>query len=209
VRKVSIEEIEAAKTEKGGWTRAQLALWGVPWPPPKGWKERLISGVGEASEPDEFELVIEDALRALAGRSEAALWTNATWTQEVRATIGALVRDRGYEWYATDRGLSQEWLWDGAAWVQRNGWVIRQSLVMESEWGGPESVKDDFQRLMVARAEHRLMIFGAYSERNAEKIIGELIEHLGRFEQSLPRDRYLFACWLNDKRAFMFRVHVT
>ena len=23
------------------WTRAQLAEWGVPWPPPKGWRKRL------------------------------------------------------------------------------------------------------------------------------------------------------------------------
>ncbi|MEU9197730.1 hypothetical protein [Streptomyces hundungensis] len=35
-------EIEAAKTSKGAWTRAQLAEWGVPWPPPKGWKDELI-----------------------------------------------------------------------------------------------------------------------------------------------------------------------
>jgi hypothetical protein len=27
--------------EAGPWTRSQLAQWGVPWPPPKGWKTRL------------------------------------------------------------------------------------------------------------------------------------------------------------------------
>ncbi|MEU1670377.1 hypothetical protein ABZ547_43675 [Streptomyces sparsogenes] len=37
----SPEEIEAACTPKGAWTRAQLAEWGVPWPPPKGWKDEL------------------------------------------------------------------------------------------------------------------------------------------------------------------------
>lgn len=36
------EQIEAAKSPKGGWTREILAGWGVPWPPPKGWKKRLI-----------------------------------------------------------------------------------------------------------------------------------------------------------------------
>lgn len=36
------EEIESAMTFRGGWTRAQLAEWGVPWPPPNGWKQRLI-----------------------------------------------------------------------------------------------------------------------------------------------------------------------
>lgn len=29
-------------TSRGGHTRAQLAAWGVPWPPPKGWKKRLM-----------------------------------------------------------------------------------------------------------------------------------------------------------------------
>jgi hypothetical protein len=35
------EGIEAAKTKRGGWTREQLAKWGVPWPPPKGWRAGL------------------------------------------------------------------------------------------------------------------------------------------------------------------------
>jgi len=40
-RKPTVEEIEAAKTPKGGWTKKTLASWGVPWPPPKGWKNEL------------------------------------------------------------------------------------------------------------------------------------------------------------------------
>jgi len=39
--KVSKEEIEAAKTPKGGFTRKQLAVWGVAWPPPYGWAREL------------------------------------------------------------------------------------------------------------------------------------------------------------------------
>jgi hypothetical protein len=35
--------ITAARTANGGWTRAQLAEWGVPWPPPKRWKHELVS----------------------------------------------------------------------------------------------------------------------------------------------------------------------
>jgi hypothetical protein len=37
----SPEEVEAARTPAGGWKRVQLAAWGVPWPPPKGWKGEL------------------------------------------------------------------------------------------------------------------------------------------------------------------------
>lgn len=42
-RRVTAAEIDAAKTPKGGWTYAQFAEWGVPTPPPKGWKERLLA----------------------------------------------------------------------------------------------------------------------------------------------------------------------
>lgn len=37
----SPKEIEDARTPRGGFTRAQLAVWGVHWPPPKGWKQAL------------------------------------------------------------------------------------------------------------------------------------------------------------------------
>jgi hypothetical protein len=39
---VSNDEIEAAKTPKGGWKAATLAGWGVSWPPPTGWRKRLV-----------------------------------------------------------------------------------------------------------------------------------------------------------------------
>ena len=37
----SPKEIAAACKGPGGWTKAQLAAWGVPWPPPKGWRAEL------------------------------------------------------------------------------------------------------------------------------------------------------------------------
>ncbi|WP_055530913.1 TnsA endonuclease N-terminal domain-containing protein [Streptomyces graminilatus] len=39
----SPDDIEAARTPAGGWTRDQLAAWGIPWPPPQGWREQLIT----------------------------------------------------------------------------------------------------------------------------------------------------------------------
>jgi len=37
----SPEEIAAAQTPGGGWTAKSLAGWGVPWPPPAGWRRAL------------------------------------------------------------------------------------------------------------------------------------------------------------------------
>ncbi len=41
---VTDEQIEAGKSPRGGWTRKTLARWGVPWPPPRGWRTALRTG---------------------------------------------------------------------------------------------------------------------------------------------------------------------
>lgn len=33
--------VESKATPRGGYTKKQLAEWGIPWPPPKGWKKKL------------------------------------------------------------------------------------------------------------------------------------------------------------------------
>jgi len=43
-RGMTAEEIEAGRTPKGGFSKLQLKAWGVPWPPPKGWKKALMNG---------------------------------------------------------------------------------------------------------------------------------------------------------------------
>lgn len=54
---VSREEIEAAMTPAGSWTRAQLALWGVRWPPRPGWRKALEAGTWVAQKilPRDFK----------------------------------------------------------------------------------------------------------------------------------------------------------
>ena len=34
-------ECDAVQEVVDGWTREQLAAWGIPWPPPPGWQEHL------------------------------------------------------------------------------------------------------------------------------------------------------------------------
>lgn len=61
------EDIEAGKTAKGGFSRATLAKWGVPWPPPKGWKEALLNGesVVPKGKPTADELLREVCLAVI------------------------------------------------------------------------------------------------------------------------------------------------
>jgi len=38
----SVEEIYAKQTSRGGWLKEDLQRWGIAWPPPKGWKNKLV-----------------------------------------------------------------------------------------------------------------------------------------------------------------------
>lgn len=40
--RLTLAEVEAGRSPAGGYTREQLAKWGVPWPPPAGWRQALL-----------------------------------------------------------------------------------------------------------------------------------------------------------------------
>lgn len=60
------EQIESAKTPSGGFTREQLASWGVAWPPKKGWR-RELEGLPVRSDEEikdiEMQLVLAEQER--------------------------------------------------------------------------------------------------------------------------------------------------
>lgn len=58
--KITEYEIESKKTAKGGWTKKQLAEWGIAWPPVKGWKTALINGT---SIPEEIKVTSKEDTR--------------------------------------------------------------------------------------------------------------------------------------------------
>lgn len=68
-------DIEATLKEgasvNGAWNRAQLALLGVPWPPSKGWKAKLVrEGVRLSLHDHEQFLALRD-LRSEATHGRA------------------------------------------------------------------------------------------------------------------------------------------
>ena len=38
------KELDALKTPRGGYDAKTLKMLGVPWPPPKGWRQALLNG---------------------------------------------------------------------------------------------------------------------------------------------------------------------
>ena len=98
-------------------------------------------------------------------------------------------------------------MWDGGAWIENEfGWTIRQPLILESEWDRSDAgLKDDFQKLMVSRADLRLMVFQRATELEAKKAMS-FLEDGARHGISQNGDCYLLACWCNDRKNFVFET---
>jgi hypothetical protein len=80
----------------------------------------------------------------------------------------------------------------------------------ESEWGGWDAIKYDFEKLMVARAAHRVIVCSAYTRKGAEKTLSNLVSMVKSFRGSQRADRYLVACWFGSPGTaghFLFRAH--
>ena len=104
-----------------------------------------------------------------------------------------------------------EWLYD-MTWLKFDGReLIDVPLVLECEWGyfdkpdkdhyQCERVQYDFQKLFLARADLRCIIFAAKTLQDAEKYVEELIDIVERFQKRETGDNYLFCvCLSNEKR---------
>ena len=78
---------------------------------------------------------------------------------------------------------------------------------MESEWQG-KGVNYDFQKLVVARADCRVMVLEVKSDKNKEEVIQQLLQHVRKCRHSKKGDRYLFACRNSVRRSFDCSVHI-
>jgi hypothetical protein len=71
---ITNDQIDAARSPAGGFTRATLAQWGVPWPPPHGWRKTIVTyGIPYAAHPEALVIgganVTQDSLHRMVERS--------------------------------------------------------------------------------------------------------------------------------------------
>jgi len=161
--------------------------------------------------PDLMESEIQAALSALCLDPQAHRWRRPGWTREVKAAIGRIAQNHGYDWLASG-ATKPAWLYDGTAQERRGDILTKLPLALESEWHGWAEIKTDFEKLLASRVVHRVMIFSEGPRRHrAEEKISRLLDMIARFQLSSSGDRYLLACWYGkDGTAgdFLFRLHV-
>ncbi len=158
---------------------------------------------------------IKEALDKLREEPDRRDWRNARWTQEILDAIVKLARDAGQEAYVSRKYKTEahgnEWLYD-LTWLEystQERRLTRAVAVLESEWSRSHNdIFYDFQKLLLARADLRVMVFQVYNMDQWHKVVKQFVSEIQDFEQSQANDRYLFSGWSNDLDRFEHTEYV-
>lgn len=93
-----------------------------------------------------------------------------------------------------------EWLYD-LTWLKycadrSDRLLVDVHLVAEIEWDNRDShIQDDFEKLLLARASVRLMVFGGWDKCGSKKRLEWMAKEIKKFERSCDEDAWLLmAC---------------
>ena len=162
---------------------------------------------------DPVEREIADAVMEIPSRARREHWkSDRQWTTEIMAALGRLGRAKGYDvgtssWSLDDGHCRGEWLYDLTWVVMRDGVLADVPLVLECEWS--DKIDPDFQKLLLARAARRVMIFQQPSPAAVEEVLSRLHVQIGAFGRTQPADRYLLFGLDWETNKFTKRLIVT
>jgi hypothetical protein len=120
-------------------------------------------------------------------------WSDPQWTKTINLLLGRLGRSFGCSVYGKHleelKPEHGEWLYD-LVWLQERHGKSFVPLILECEWSKSDMhIDHDFEKLMVGRAEHRVMICcGSDVDRQFKR----LADKVRAFGHTQAGDRYLF-----------------
>lgn len=133
-------------------------------------------------------------------------WTRRNWTPAIKNAFARVGKSNGYYVCATggtpcDWG---EWLFD-VTWleVDQDKFITDIVLAMESEWGNPGDVYDDFMKLLSSRARVRVIVFQAATDDHARKVIDDLTTGTRRFHRPQDDGVTLWGCYVSSQGRFL------
>ena len=180
-------------------------------------------------------VIIKEVCHVLNGaleqavKNKAELESTAWWTEQVMTQlchwglrknwwVGAAGVDKrkNLQKYAKKHGgtIRREWLYDFTCLEYDNKWLKGIPLIAECEWSKPDDIDADFQKLLLARADIRLMIFnGNYYRKKGKTLIESNDESpaepyrlhrfcslIARCEHTSSDDTYLLAARLHENQ---------
>jgi hypothetical protein len=123
-----------------------------------------------------------------------------TWTKAVKDGLFRIGKDQGLFVCCNGSPDQGEWLLD-LLWMNSQDWRI--VLAVESEWGQPKEVEEDFGKLMSIEARHKLLLFATKKHEGAEQIIESLEKAMRRFPYHLAGEAYM-ALEVTEEGAFRY-----
>ncbi|MDE2807158.1 MAG: hypothetical protein OXN90_01950, partial [Gemmatimonadota bacterium] len=145
---------------------------------------------------------------------EAPRLTQEQWTEKVLITLCRLgKKEFGYKARATgvpaEYRDGKEFLYD-ASWHETDNCcrIISLPMVAESEWDNPKEVDYDFQKLLLARAKVRVMVYWKLKRENQDETCNRLCKHVETFKGT-EGDTYLLIglFYENTEKVFRFQFH--
>jgi len=151
---------------------------------------------------DTVEMAIRSTLEEIVDDWNAG--QRFDWTQEIVTRICQLSKRPEWNYGACARGQPLgadygEWLYDVSWYVEDGQCLTHLPLVAECEWGPDGSCDSDFQKLLQARADHRLWLFRVPTLEAADEMINGCKDNVKRFHPSQIGDRYLFSALVWNK----------
>ena len=134
-------------------------------------------------------------------------------TRAVKTELCTIGRSFGYEVYAKDVEEDErdgsEWLYD-VTWLEYDrsgGGLTDAPLVAECEWENQQEIEidNDFEKLLLARAGVRVMIFSGRDEPNSKNIAERLARWVKEFNGSRAEDAWLLAAREKNGDVWRFR----
>ncbi len=161
---------------------------------------------------DEIEQEIRNLLIPIPNNSKESRWTDSEWTKEIMNLLGKLGKENGFYVCGTDcKQYGQgEWLYDLVWLIISDSYLVDVPLILECEWStNLEDISEDFLKLLVGRAQHRVMIFQKKTLDEVKETISKLESHVIRFKGTQRGDRYLFIGfdWVTTHQ-FSFKLFV-
>ena len=134
------------------------------------------------------------------------------WTRKIKTLLCELGNELGcYTCASLDKELvnNGEWLFD-VTWLDWNDKLYSVPMVAECEQGNRYDIRDDFQKLLVARADVRLIVCDAGrvpNDSRAERTVNLLCEWIDAFKGTQLGDTYLLVAWERDKNSQRWHSH--
>jgi hypothetical protein len=160
--------------------------------------------------PDSIEQEVLQGFKSLSEVWSHIDISDSNCTRQIKDKICDIGILKGFKVYASQCAYEKNgaWLYD-LCWAEETekGEFVRLPLALESEWNR-STLSEDFQKLIVSKADHRVMVLWEKTIEAFKGRVEPLIEEAKYFKATQYGDRYLFLCWIEDDESFKSRLYV-